>query len=216
MTSQTREFTPLDRLILNLDRGIRTLFGRPQTTARPNPAGDLPESELDDRQRRLVAGLMRVDHTGEVCAQALYQGQSLTARDPQVRAALEQSALEENDHLLWCDERLQELHGHTSYLNPFWYTASLGIGIVAGLAGDDWSLGFLAETEYQVIRHLESHLQRLPQQDSRSRTILLQMMEDEAHHATVAVTHGASTLPAPVQVLMKLQSRVMTGTAYWV
>ncbi len=216
MTDQSRELTPLDRLVLGFDRGLRTLFGRPQTTCRPNPAGDLPEPELDTGQRRLVAGLMRVDHTGEVCAQALYQGQALTARDPGMREKLEQSAVEENDHLVWCDERLRELQGHTSYLNPFWYSASLGIGIVAGLAGDDWSLGFLAETEYQVIRHLEAHLQRLPEQDVRSRAILLQMMEDEDHHATVAVTHGARTLPAAVKALMRLQSRVMTGTAYWV
>ncbi len=216
MTCQTREFSPLDRLILNLDRGLRTLFGRPRTTARPNPAGDLPEPGLDAGERRLVQGLIRVDHTGEVCAQALYQGQALTARDPEVRARLERSALEENDHLLWCDQRLQELQGHTSYLNPFWYTASLGIGIVAGLGGDDWSLGFLAETEYQVIRHLESHLRRLPEQDGRSRAILLQMMEDEAHHASVAVTQGARSLPAPVKALMRLQSRVMTRTAYWI
>jgi len=176
----------------------------------------MAEPELDARQRRLVEGLMRVNHTGEVCAQALYQGQALTARDLVVREKLEQSAVEENDHLLWCDQRLQELNGHTSYLSPFWYTASLGIGIVAGLAGDDWSLGFLAETEYQVIRHLQSHLQRLPEQDGRSRAIILQMMEDEAHHATVAVRHGARSLPRPVKAIMQLQSRAMTSSAYWV
>ncbi len=157
---------------------------------------------------------MRVDHTGEVCAQALYQGQALTARDRRVAERLVQAAEEENDHLIWCERRLEELGGRKSLLNPFWYLASLGIGAAAGLAGDRLSLGFLAETERQVVRHLEDHLASLPSQDRRSRAVLEQMKVDEGEHAATAVRMGAKELPPPLKLMMKLQSKVMTTTAY--
>jgi ubiquinone biosynthesis monooxygenase Coq7 len=158
---------------------------------------------------------MRVNHAGEVSAQALYQGQGLTARDPAVREAMAEAADEEVDHLAWCEERLDELRSHTSYLNPFWYLGSFSIGACAGLCGDRWSLGFVAETERQVVRHLESHLQQLPAADERSRRILAQMQEDEARHATTALEAGGAELPRPIRSLMQLCSRVMTTTAYY-
>jgi len=210
-----RQYSLIDRALLQLDHGLRRVFGRPRSSGREVPGENLPAPELDELQRRRVEGLMRVDHTGEVCAQALYQGQALTARDRQLARRLEQADGEENDHLIWCDQRLQELGGRKSLLNPFWYLASLGIGAAAGLAGDRWSLGFLAETEHQVVRHLEDHLAHLPQQDRRSRAILEQMKIDEGRHATTALTLGATELPPPLKLLMKLQSKVMTGTAYW-
>jgi ubiquinone biosynthesis monooxygenase Coq7 len=159
---------------------------------------------------------MRVDHAGEVSAQALYQGQGLTARDPVVREKMQQSADEEIDHLVWCRERLQELDSRTSYLDPLWYVGSFTLGALAGLCGDAWSLGFVAETERQVVQHLDSHLHRLPAGDDRSRRILVQMREDEQHHGTVALEAGARELPSPVRRLMRLCSRVMTTTAYYI
>ena len=158
---------------------------------------------------------MRVNHAGEVSAQALYQGQAITARDRDVRDKLYQSAQEENDHLLWCEDRLHEVGGHTSRLNALWYLGSLGVGVIAGLAGDRWSLGFLAETERQVVRHLEGHMERLPAHDARSRAIVAQMKEDEGHHTTVAIENGAAELPWPVRRAMSLVSKVMTRTAYY-
>lgn len=210
----TRKLSRLDDLIVNLDQGLRTVFGRPKVTGRANPAGEEGEAELDERERRLSAGLMRVNHTGEVCAQALYQGQALTARLPQVREKMEQASQEENDHLAWCEGRLNELDSHTSYLNPLWYVGSFAIGAAAGLAGDRWSLGFVAETEHQVVDHLNDHLERLPQQDEKSRAIVEQMREDEGHHATVALEAGGVELPRPVRRLMALTSKLMTRTAY--
>ena len=156
---------------------------------------------------------MRVNHAGEVCAQALYQGQALTARRDETRQQMEQAAEEENDHLVWCRQRIHELGGHTSLLNPLWYTGSLAIGAFSGLLGDKWSLGFLAETEHQVVRHLEGHLQRLPEGDEKSRAILEQMKIDEGEHCTTARDAGGSALPEPVKKLMNLASRVMTTTA---
>jgi ubiquinone biosynthesis monooxygenase Coq7 len=159
---------------------------------------------------------MRVNHTGEICAQALYQGQALTARNPDARAALEQAASEENDHLAWTSQRIAELGGRTSFLNPLFYTGSFALGAVAGILGDKWNLGFLAETERQVEAHLEGHLGRLPAQDEKSRAIVAEMKDDEARHASTAIQHGGAELPAPVKLAMKMGSQVMTRTAFWI
>lgn len=210
-----RTYSIIDELIINVDQGVRTVFGKPDPTARPHPAAELPEAELAEDERRLAEGLMRVDHAGEVCAQALYQGQALTARDPSVKERLAKSAVEENDHLLWCEQRLDELGGRTSWLNPFWYLGSLGIGAAAGLAGDGWSLGFLAETERQVVIHLDGHLARLPANDAKGRAVVAQMKEDEGRHATVAIKEGAADLPGFIKTLMSASSRVMTTLSYW-
>jgi ubiquinone biosynthesis monooxygenase Coq7 len=213
-SEQGRRLSILDALIQNVDQGLRTLAGCPATTGRADPDEGVPEATLGDDERGLSAGLMRVNHAGEVCAQALYQGQALTARGSEVRGKLEQAAREENDHLAWCARRVTELGGHTSYLNPLWYAGSLVVGALAGLVGDRWSLGFLAETEHQVMAHLDGHLARLPETDERSRAILLQMKEDEGHHATVALESGGVSLPDPVRRLMATVSRVMTTVAY--
>lgn len=206
--------SPADRLIVQLDQALRTVFGRPVTTGRPDPDHGLTPADLDEAARRHVAGLMRVDHAGEVCAQALYQGQAVTAQREDVRARLEEAAREESDHLAWCERRLDELGSHRSLFNPLWYAGSFAIGALAGLAGDRWSLGFLAETERQVVRHLDGHLAELPPADSKSRAILEQMREDEGRHATTAVDAGAAELPGPVKALMTGVSRVMTAVAY--
>ena len=205
----------LDRLIINVDKGLRTLFA-PAPTVRPVPGSGLPDAALSESEKKLAGALMRVNHTGEICAQALYQGQAMTARQPEVQQALEQAAWEETEHLAWCEQRISELGTHKSLLNPFWYTGSLAIGALAGALGDKWNLGFLAETENQVGRHLEGHLQRLPSQDAKSRAILEQMKTDEAQHATTALQHGGVPLPAPVKLVMQLNSKIMTKLAYWV
>ena len=205
---------------MGVDVGVRTLFGQPKITERPNPAQDPllneSETELSDAERQLASRLMRINHAGEVAAQGLYQGQALTARLPQVRQQMERAALEENDHLDWCEKRATELGGHVSILNPAWYVGSAAIGALAGLAGDKWSLGFVAETEKQVVKHLEEHLEQLPEHDTKSRAILEQMKEDESHHATVALEAGGAELPYPVKKLMGAMSKVMTRTAFWV
>ena len=211
-----RQFTPLDNMIVQFDSGLRTLFGPPQVTDRPNPAANLPEAELSENERKLAAGLMRVDHAGEVAAQGLYQGQALTARLPDVRDSMQRAAQEENDHLDWCETRIHELGSRTSYLKPFWFTGSFAIGAIAGAVGDKWSLGFVAETERQVVKHLDSHLQRLPVNDLKSRAILTQMRVDEKHHATTAIRAGGVPLPAPVKGLMRQMAKVMTTTAFWI
>ncbi|MGN2392775.1 2-polyprenyl-3-methyl-6-methoxy-1,4-benzoquinone monooxygenase [Pelomicrobium sp. G1] len=205
----------LDPLLITLDNALRTLFA-PAPSARKRPGSDLPEAPLSDDERRRVVGLLRVDHAGEICAQALYQGQALTARHPAIQATLRKAAQEETEHLAWTEARLAELGGRTSVLNPVWYAGSLAIGAVAGLLGDRWNLGFLAETERQVEGHLDGHLERLPKQDRKSRAILLQMKIDEARHASTALYHGGAELPAPVRLAMRVTSRVMTSTAYWV
>lgn len=212
----TRSYTAADRAIRHLDQALRTLWGRPATTGRATPGDDLVEQELSPHEQRVSAALMRVNHAGEVSAQALYQGQALTAKLPLVRRKMEQAAAEENDHLLWCEQRLEQLGGRRSLLNPLWYVGSLGIGALAGLAGDKWSLGFVAETEHQVIRHLDEHLARLPATDGKTRAILEQMAEDETHHATVALGAGGAALPTPVKRLMGVVSRLMTRSAYWI
>jgi ubiquinone biosynthesis monooxygenase Coq7 len=204
----------VDRLIVAFDKGLRTLFA-PAQTLRAVPGEAIPDVALSEPERRDVASLMRVNHSGEICAQALYQGQALTARNAQAQAALEQAAREETEHLAWTERRIEELGGRKSVLNPFWYAGSLAIGAAAGLLGDRWNLGFLAETERQVVAHLEGHLKRVPAEDGRSRAILEQMRDDEARHATSAFRHGASELPAPARLAMRFASRMMTRTAYW-
>lgn len=212
-----KSLTLLDTVITNIDSGIRTLFNVHVDSRRENPANDVEQPDtLTQTQRKHAAGLMRINHAGEISAQALYQGQALTARDPEVRTKMREAALEETDHLAWCHQRLTELNSHTSYLNPFWYMGSLCIGTVAGMVGDQWSLGFVAETEKQVVAHLDQHLTSLPADDKKSRTIVQQMREDEAHHATVALEAGAKRLPEPIQVAMHSMSKVMTTLAYYV
>lgn len=203
----------LDQLILQFDQGLRTLFADPPRTERPNPAANISDVEMSDAQKQAVASLMRVNHAGEISAQGLYQGQAITARLPEVRQAMERAAMEENDHLDWCQQRLNELGSHTSYLNICWYTGSLLLGMAAGLAGDKWSLGFVAETEHQVVAHLASHLQRIPENDAKTRAILQQMQVDESHHRNTAFNAGAADLPAPIKTLMQIVSKVMTTTA---
>ncbi len=205
----------LDRLIIGFDKGLRTVFA-PAHSSRPLPGAALADAELPAGERGLAAALMRVNHSGEICAQALYQGQALTARDSGARQALEQAAQEETEHLAWTERRIEELGGRKSLLNPVWYAGSFAIGAAAGLLGDRWNLGFLAETERQVVAHLEGHLERLPAADGKSRAIVEQMRDDEARHATSALRHGAAELPAPARLAMRVSSKVMTGTAFWI
>ncbi len=206
-------FPRIDDLIAGFDQALRTLAATP-VSERPHPDARLAESELSEEEKRHAAGLMRVNHCGEVCAQALYQGQALTARDPAAREALRQAAREEVEHLAWTERRIHELGGHTSLLNPLWYAGSLGMGVAAGVLGDKWNLGFLAETEHQVARHLQSHLRVLPEKDERSRAIVRQMHEDELSHAARAEEFGAAALPRPLPSLMAATSRVMTSLSY--
>lgn len=211
----TRQLTPFDRLLASADNALRTIFASQKGHAgRPNPANDLPETLHDESARKHSAGLMRVNHAGEIAAQALYQGQAIFARDENVRAAMQDSADEEVDHLAWCEERLSELDSARSKLAPFWYAGSFAIGALAGAIGDKWSLGFVAETERQVESHLDSHLERIAEEDTRSRAIIAQMKADEIRHGDKAVAAGAASLPAPVKGLMRLVSKVMTTTAY--
>jgi ubiquinone biosynthesis monooxygenase Coq7 len=209
-----RAYSPFDKLIMQFDQAVQTVFGRPQVTERPDPASGLEESELTEAERDHTARLMRINHTGEVCAQALYQGQAVTAKDPAVRQNMERSAQEENDHLDWCERRIHELGGRTSLLNPLWYAGSFAIGAAAGIAGDKWSLGFVAETERQVETHLEEHIAQIPPADRKTHAILEQMKSDEIAHATKAVASGGAELPGPVKLVMKLTSKVMTRSVY--
>ncbi|WP_323815101.1 2-polyprenyl-3-methyl-6-methoxy-1,4-benzoquinone monooxygenase [Cellvibrio sp. NN19] len=205
----------IDKVIINADRALRTLAaGSDMTCERPSPARPLDEADLSEAERKKAAALMRVNHTGEVCAQALYQGQALTAKLPHVRAEMEHAADEEIDHLVWCQERIDALGSHTSYLNPVWYGLSFAIGAGAGLVSDKVSLGFVAATEDQVCKHLQEHLQELPIQDSRSRAVIEQMLVDEANHAQMALNAGGYQFPLPVKGLMTLVSKVMTTASY--
>jgi len=201
----------VDQLISSLDHGLRSTFTKPSAN-RPSPANSLLSDPLDDNPhlKHRSAALMRVNHVGEVCAQALYQGQALTSRSKDVREKMNHAAEEEIDHLNWCYQRLEELDSHTSHLNPFWYIGSFTLGLGAGIAGDKWSLGFLAETERQVVEHLESHLELLPEEDLVSRAVVKQMAIDEAQHAEMAEQSGASELPKPIKDLMRATARVMT------
>lgn len=203
----------MDQLIVEFDKALRTLFA-PARSVRPVPGGDMPDTLLSDAQREHVAGLMRVNHCGEICAQALYQGQAIMSRDASVRRELEQASNEETEHLAWTEQRIAELGGRKSLLNPLWYGGSLALGMLAGRLGDRWNLGFLAETERQVEAHLGGHLDQLPAEDQKSREIIGQMKIDEARHADTAIGLGAQELSGPVKAAMKLMARVMTTTSY--
>jgi ubiquinone biosynthesis monooxygenase Coq7 len=203
----------LDKLIVEFDVGLRTLFAKPHSL-RAHPDADIAEVALNPTEKNQVAALMRVNHTGEVCAQALYSGQALTAHYPTTTAALKKAAQEETEHLAWCDTRIQQLGGHTSLLNPLFYAASFSMGVIAGALGDQWNLGFLAETEKQVEAHLADHLQQLPQADQKTRKIIEQMQIDEAQHADQAIQYGAAELPEAVKFLMQKISKLMTMAAY--
>ena len=211
---RTRQLTKLDGLLLQVDRALRTLAAEPPAPARLSPGKCVEEHTLDEREKRHAIGLMRVNHTGEVCAQALYQGQALTAKLTSVRTEMEQAADEEIDHLAWCQDRLKQLGGHTSLLNPLWYGLSFGIGATTGLVSDKLSLGFVSATEQQVCQHLQNHLEILPENDTKSRAIVQKMLEDEGEHAAVAKEAGGLEFPSPVKGLMTLISGAMTKTSY--
>lgn len=204
----------LDRLIIEFDKSLRTLLSEPHAS-RTRPDEALADTPLHEAEKRHAAALMRVNHCGEVCAQALYSGQALTSRNPTTTAALHEAAIEETDHLAWCEGRIQELGGRKSLLNPLWYLGSFSMGIVAGTLGDKWNLGFLAETEKQVAHHLAGHLAALPAQDQKTRAIIKQMHTDETAHADTAFNHGAADLPTPARIMMQMASRVMTSTSYY-
>lgn len=209
-----RHYSPIDRFLLQADAAMKTLLPVSAHAHRPSPAIVQPETKMNETDTRHVAGLMRINHTGEVCAQALYQGQALTAKLPQVRKAMEHAAEEEIDHLVWCEQRIHQLGSHTSVLNPLFYGASFGIGAVAGLISDRISLGFVAATEDQVCKHLNEHLEQLPVEDEKSRAILKQMRADEEQHAESAIEAGGFRFPAPVKFGMSLIAKVMTKTTY--
>jgi 3-demethoxyubiquinol 3-hydroxylase len=212
---RSRSSDPVDRLIARFDKHLRAVFGPGQRgpAARQSPAAGLPSIELDTEARTLSGRLMRVNHTGEVCAQALYRGQAWTARTLERREILQAAAAEEVDHLTWCQDRLKELETHESYLNPAWFAGAFTLGASFGVCGDRWNMGFLAETERQVVAHLQSHLERLPIDDLASRTIVAEMCRDEAQHAATAVAHGAAELPAWVRWTMRMQAKIMTSVA---
>lgn len=212
-TGMERQRPLLDQLLISADRALRSLLA-PAAAGRPTPGSPAPVAA--DAERRHTAGLMRVNHAGEMAAQGLYHGQALVARDPETRAMLEKAAREETDHLAWCEQRLAELQDRTSRLDPLWYAGSFAIGAVAGLMGDRTSLGFVSETERQVERHLDGHLEQIPRTDTRSRAILEQMRDDEVTHGQLAREHGGAELPRPVRELMRATGRVMTTTAKWI
>lgn len=209
-----RHLSPLDKLFIQADRALRTLSPGTSPHQRPSPGNAVEESEMSDKEKKHAAGLMRVNHSGEVCAQALYQGQALTAKLPSVKAEMEEAADEEIDHLAWCEQRLNELGSRTSLLNPVWYGLSFTIGASAGLVSDKVSLGFVAATEDQVCKHLEGHLETLPVQDGKSRAIVDQMLIDEAKHSHTALSAGGLRFPLPVKAAMSLVSKVMTKSSY--
>ena len=210
-----RQYTGIDKLINSFDQALRSLVPGATSAQRSNPSEDTT-TQLAVSEARHVAGLMRVNHSGEVCAQALYHGQALTAKLPKVRQEMQFAAIEEQDHLAWCEDRLKELDSHTSLFNPVWYGLSFGMGALAGLAGDKYSLGFVAETERQVSMHLQQHISELPPQDERSRKILVQMNEDELHDRDTALNAGGVDLPAPVKITMTAISKLMTKTSYFI
>jgi len=210
----SRQLTPLDRLLSGVNNALRTVAAPAGRSARPNPAEDVEEADLSERDKAHAAGLMRVNHAGEVAAQGLYQGHAAVARDGSIERQMQDAADEELDHLAWCEQRLVELGENPSVLSPLWYAGAFAIGAASGALGDKWSLGFIAETEDQVCAHLDSHLDRLPQEDARSRVIVSTMRDEEAEHGENALEAGAAELPRPVKRLMKLTARVMTTTAY--
>ena len=207
-----RGYSPLDRLIIGFDKA---LSAGSSANKRPNPSDGLAGTPIQAAEKRRSAALMRVNHAGEVAAQALYAGHAVAAKDPRVRESMLQAAAEESDHLHWCEARVRELGSHISFLTPVWYFGSFAIGAVAGLSGDKWNLGFVMETERQVVEHLDKHLALLPEQDRKSRTILQQMRADELQHASVARAAGAVELPRPLRIMMRSCAKVMTSSAYW-
>lgn len=211
-----RELSPIDRLLAGADDALRTVAAPAGRAARDNPAGAVAETRLNAAQKSHAAGLMRVNHAGEVAAQALYRGHATVARDKNIEQQMQQAAAEESDHLAWCEQRIQELGEEPSRLSAIWYAGAYAIGAASGLLGDKWSLGFIAETERQVCAHLDSHLDGLPAEDARSRAIVETMRDEEAIHGENAVEAGAADLPGPVKALMRLTAKVMTRTAYWV
>ena len=213
---EKRQLTPLDRLLASANNALRTVAAPAGRPARANPAEHIVDADLDDREKRHAAGLMRINHAGEVCAQALYQGHAAVARDKSIEAQMQRAADEEFDHLAWCEERINELGEDVSKLSPFWYAGSFAIGALSGVLGDKWSLGFIAETERQVCAHLDSHLDHLPSEDAKSRAIVEQMRDEEEEHGENAIDAGAADLPRPVTRLMQMTAKVMTKTAYWV
>lgn len=212
--ASTRQLSVFDRLISHADQALRTLAPGASHAYRSSPASGRSNGELTETEKKHAAGLMRVNHTGEVCAQALYQGQALTAKLPEVRDAMEEAAKEEVDHLVWCEERIKDLGSHTSHLNPVFYALSFGIGAAAGKISDKVSLGFVAATEEQVCKHLTQHMTSLPVEDEKSKAVLLQMLDDEARHATTALDAGGKRFPLPVKLGMTAISKVMTKAAY--
>lgn len=212
MTKRKLDF--IDRLLCEADRALRTVGGEAKSPTHPSPAESQQGQPLEQQQTSHAAGLMRVNHSGEVCAQGLYRGQALTARKAGTRQAMEQAAAEEEDHLAWCAQRLKELDSHPSYLNPLWYAASFGLGAGAGLISDRLSLGFVAATEQQVCKHLESHLQKLPAEDTKSRLVVEKMLVDEGRHASQALAAGGLIFPEPVKKTMALIARAMTASSY--
>ena len=216
MADRYRRLGLVDSLLIRFEQGLRVLDGQSREGSRVSPADAASEGSMTSTQRRHVASLMRVNHAGEIAAQALYHGQALTARGTGLRATLECAADEENDHLDWCRRRVDELGGRTSRLDPLWYAGSFVVGAVAGLAGDRSSLGFLAETERQVVRHLDGHIAELPRADDKTRAVLSQMRDDERRHATTAIEAGAAELAPPVKRVMKFAAALMTRTAYWI
>lgn len=207
-------YSLIDQLVMQADHALRTLGGGTQHAAKPTPAESISNGELTDSERQHAAALMRVNHCGEVCAQALYQGQALTAKLPNVREKMTEAAKEEIDHLEWCQERIDSLESHTSVLNPLWYGLSFAVGAGAGLISDKISLGFVAATEEQVCKHLEEHLESLPTNDHKSRAVVETMLEDEARHAQAAIDAGGLDFPAPVKLAMTLMSKAMTKASY--
>jgi ubiquinone biosynthesis monooxygenase Coq7 len=216
MMQNHRHYNFFDRLCLGFDQAVRALNDTAKTTGVVYPAKNTPDTPLNEDQRQQSAALMRINHAGEVCAQALYHGQGVVSRSAEVQAKMHLAATEEGDHLAWCRQRLDELGSHTSYLNPLWYAGSFCIGMLAGMVGDKWSLGFVAETECQVIKHLQGHMHTLPAQDQRSYAVLQKMEADEAKHRDEAMMLGAKTLPVIIRKIMALTSKVMVKTSYWV
>jgi len=213
---EKRQLTPLDRLLASANNALRTVATPAGRSARDNPAKNIIDADLNSDQKRHAAGLMRINHAGEVAAQALYQGHAAVARDESIEAQMQHAADEEFDHLAWCVQRIHELGEDVSKLSPFWYAGAFAIGAASGVLGDRWSLGFIAETERQVCAHLDSHLDSLPPEDAKSRAIVEQMRDEEEEHGDNAIEAGAAELPGPVKHLMRLTAKVMTKTAYWV
>ena len=212
----TRQYSKLDNIIMQIDAVLRDSSKSSEHSTREYPGDLYPHSDLNEQEKRHVSGLMRINHAGEISAQALYKAQAMTAIDDELKDTMKQSAYEESSHLKWCERRLDELGGRTSYLSPIWYFGSFGIGVLAGCFGDKLNLGFIAETEYQVVKHLDSHLEQLPKNDERSRAILEQMRKDELHHATSAEISGAKNLPKEVRFIMTLVSKIKTKTPYYI